>query len=305
MSARSSIGEKGNKTASTPWVLTNDATQRSLERVFERDRIDFGSAGFCDSTEFLMQEQRDPRYLELYARYVESRNYDAGYLAEARRKIAVVTEAVRASVEIDGRLGACVDASGIIGRMLDRLGVWNYVAKATLTIEFPRALALSSSYFWAIDHGEFTAPHAIVVAPPYYIVDATVRYQAYDARRASLIPNMVLADHFVPDRWRPEDIANPELINALKQHRVKFSDFIAREFPGMGELLSQLPSRKFVLDGTSLRYAIVAIGGAIEPLDKITGYKPSGRAAQAIFDDDVLPMLASSDELVTLVAPST
>lgn len=278
------------------WALTNEATQRSLERVFERDRIEFREVGFYDSSEFLRREQHDPRYLELYARYVEARSYDAGYLAEARRKVAIVTEAVRASVEKDGRLGACVDASGMIGRMLDRLGVWNYVAKSTLTIEFPVSSALSPRYFWAIDHGEFTAPHAVVVAPPYYIVDATVRYQAYDARRALLVPNVVLADEFLHDQWRPEDIANHELVNAIRNRRIKFSEFFARSYPDMSALLSQLPARKFVFNGVSLRYAIVAIGGTIDPLEKIVGYKPSGRTAQMIFNDDVAPLLASADE---------
>jgi hypothetical protein len=31
-------------------------------------------------------------------------------------------------------LGACVHASGMVARMLDRLNIWNFVAKATLTI---------------------------------------------------------------------------------------------------------------------------------------------------------------------------
>lgn len=33
MPVRSPIGEKRDKTVSTPWVLTNEATQRLLERV--------------------------------------------------------------------------------------------------------------------------------------------------------------------------------------------------------------------------------------------------------------------------------
>lgn len=282
--------------AETSWALTNQTKQSELEQIFGRGRIDFNTAGFYDSVEFLKQEQRDPGYLEFYARYVEAKKYDESYLANARQKIAIVTEAVRASVERDGRLGACVDASGMIGRMLDRLGIWNYVAKATLTIEFPSASALSPRHFWAIDHGQFTAPHAIVVAPPYYLVDATVKHQPYDARRANLIPDLVLSDNFEPARWRPEDLANPMLLQLLKQRRLKFKDYIARYAPSMAELMNQLPARSFSLNGTSLRYVIVAIGGTVEPLEEITGYKPSGRTAQEIFDQDVLPKLASTDQ---------
>ncbi|EED41098.1 hypothetical protein SSKA14_4122 [Stenotrophomonas sp. SKA14] len=60
--------------------------------------------------------------------------------------------------------------------------------------------------------------------------------------------------------------------------------------------MNQLPARSFSLNGTSLRYVIVAIGGTVEPLEEITGYKPSGRTAQEIFDQDVLPKLASTDQ---------
>ena len=65
-----------------PWVLSNEKTQRELEQIFQRDGIEFSTAGFCGSMKFLKQEQRDPRYLELYARYVEAQHYDERYLAD-------------------------------------------------------------------------------------------------------------------------------------------------------------------------------------------------------------------------------
>lgn len=288
-----------------PWVLSNEKTQRELEQIFQRDGIVFSTAGFCDSMEFLKQEQRDLRYLELYARYVEAKHYDERYLADVGRKIAIVSEAVRASVEMDGRQGACVDASGIVGRMLDKLGIWNYVAKACLTIDFPVASGLSSRYFWSFDHGQFAAPHAIVVAPPYYVVDATIKYQAYDARRAALVPKIVLSESFESTQWLPEDLANHDFLEALNRRRIKFGEFLLRQNPGMAAVLEQLPTRSVIFGGTSLRYAIVAVGGTIEPLEGITGYKPGGRTALAIFEQDVLPKLALPFELGVPAAKTT
>jgi len=274
------------------WDLSNQATQQDLERIFTRDGVGFDASGFCDTPEFLACEQRDPRYLELYARYVEAKAYDATYLAEARQKITTVAGAVRAAVEADGRLGACVDASMMIGRMLDRLSVWNYVAKSTLTIDFPATSGLSSRYFWAFNHSQVAAPHAIVVAPPFYVVDVTVRYQGYDSRRAALVPARVLADTFEAARWQPEDIAPHDLLDELRRQRMRFDVLLAQQNPDMASVLTQLPTRLVRWDGTSLKYAVVAVGGSIEPLEGITGYCPGGRTALQIFEQDVLPALA-------------
>jgi hypothetical protein len=273
------------------WTLSNQTTQQELERIFTRDGVGFDAAGFCDTPGFLEREQRDPRYLELYARYVEARAYDAAYLDDARQKITAVAEGVRAAVEADGRQGACVDASGMIGRMLDRLGIWNYVAKSTLTIDFPAAAGLSPRYFWSFDHGKFAAPHAFVIAPPFYVVDVTARYQGYDSRRAALVPARVLADTFEAARWQPEDLANHDLLEELHRRRIPFDVFLARQNPGMVTMLAQLPTRLVRSEGTSLKYAIVAVGGYIEPLEDITGYRPGGRTALQIFEQDVLPAL--------------
>ncbi|MFM0389177.1 hypothetical protein [Paraburkholderia dipogonis] len=274
-----------------PWTLSDAKTQQELEQTFEGDGVAFDTVGFYDEPNFLARERQDPRYLELYARYVESKAYNDDYLIAATRKIGVAAEALRDAIERDGRQGACVDASGMLGRMLDKLGIWNYVAMATLTIEFPHGSGLSPRYFWTFDQGEFAAPHAVVVAPPYYVVDVTVKHQPYDARRARLIPPLILADTFKSGKWRPEDLANHDLLGELRQRGISFNDFLIRQNPGMASLLGKLPVRTVWFKGTSLKYAIVAVGGSIEPLEENTGYKPGVRTAQQIFDEDVLPQI--------------
>ena len=64
--------------------------------------------------------------------------------------------------------------------VIDRLGVWHYVVKATLTITFVTRSGITDRYFWSFDGGSFAAPHARVVAPSFGIVDVTVRPQVYE-----------------------------------------------------------------------------------------------------------------------------
>lgn len=55
-----------------PWPLSNDQECRRLEHAFANRNIPFDAPGFYDHPNFLAQEQKDPRFLELYAQYVEA-----------------------------------------------------------------------------------------------------------------------------------------------------------------------------------------------------------------------------------------
>ncbi|MBC3504207.1 hypothetical protein HU761_22745 [Pseudomonas sp. SWRI59] len=273
------------------WELSNPAKQRELEVKFKSHGISFENVGFCDDPNFIKQERKDSRYLELYAQYVEVKSYTPEYLEEARRRIDIAAEVLRAEVERDGRMGACVDTSGMLGRMLDRLGVWNYVAKSCLTINFPSGSGETARYFWTFDVGEFAAPHAIVIAPPYCIVDLTVKQQPYNPRQSSMLPSIVLEDSFTRDTWLPEDLANHGLLSELRRRQIPFDKFLKQQNPGMASVIQHLPPRISEFKGAHLKYVIVAVGGFIEPLEGIEGYKPNGRLAHSIFESDVLPLI--------------
>ena len=274
-----------------PWPLSNDQERRRLERAFTNRNIPFDTPGFYDRPNFLTHEQKDPRFLELYARYIETRQYGDDYLANAAAKIDIAANALVSAVKADGRLGACVDASGMLGRMLDRLGIWNYVAKATLTITFPSGSGITDRYFWSFDEGSFAAPHAIVVAPPFGVVDVTVRHQIYEGSEGDYLPPLVMARDWLPAKWTPEDLANPEIRAALKLQGMSFDTFLQRQNSSMGDVMRTLPPRQVKLGDTILKYVVVAVGGTIEPLEEITGYKPSNRTALQIFEQDIFPKI--------------
>jgi len=269
------------------WNFSNEGKAQKLKSKFTKLGIDCERPGFCDSEAFLRAERKDPKVMDDYARYIESRIYGDAYLADAARKIAHVAETVRRAVEVDGRNGACVDASGMLGRMLDKLEIWNYVAKSTLTITYPAAARIPKSYFWALDEGEFAAPHAVVIAPPFGIIDVTLRYQMYLGRHKDYLPHSVVADQVEVVGWEPDDIANDDLREYLAARRIPFEGFLKRERPHMVALMKELPARQVAVNGTSLKYVIVAIGGSVAQLEGITGYCPSGRTALEIFQSEV------------------
>jgi hypothetical protein len=235
--------------------------------------------------------------LEAYAEYVEARLYVPEYLEDARRKITVAAEAVRAAVAKDGRLGACVDVAGMLGRMLDRLGIWNYNAKTCLTINYPDHTDLPDTYFYGVDTHQFTAPHAVIVAPPFYVADVSVKYQPFGhTGQGACIPERILQEIFIPAQWDHSDIAAPEVETVALLNRMRVEQYLRSRYASMYEVAAKLPARMINADSAALKYVIVAVGGVIEPLEGVVGYKPCGRTALEIFEEDVLPNLQWSQE---------
>jgi hypothetical protein len=275
------------------WALQNEAQAKRLEAFFKRRGIACNVPGFCDHDAFLRLEQENPRLLEPYAHYIETKIYTPEYLTIAHQKITIVAGVLRAAIEQDGRLGACVDASGILSRMLDRAGVFNYIAQTCLTISYPPDTFLENTYFYAIDSHPMTAPHEVVVAPPFYVVDITAKYQPYGANQADFLPEMLLLDRFTRANWTPEDIVAPEFQIAIIRGGVSLNQFLARNYSNVMDVMQMLPARQMTHSplGTVLKYIPVAVGGVIEPLEQMTGYQPCGRMPHVIFNEDVLPLL--------------
>lgn len=280
--------------AERAWPLTNRSTQQQLETWFAQRGIDPSMPGVHDTAGFLRAEAQDPKALNQVAHLVEARNYTADELQRAAHKILVAAEAVADRIARDGRHGLCVVASGVLSRMLDELGVWNYTAKSNLSIHFPRAVSAEPRYFYSIDENHFVAPHAIVVAPPFTVVDVTVRHQMYDkAAMSQWLPMMVATKEFRPYRVTPTELVSPEVRANLQRHGMTVERYLAREKSTMLDLMKQLPSREATLDGGRLGYGIVAVGGYQEGLRDLSGQNCSidGLTPMDIFEKDVLPKI--------------
>ena len=71
-----------------------------------------------------------------------------------------------------------------------------------------------------------------------------------------------------------------------------FASFLKHDKPHMVAVMQELPARQVEVGGTSLKYVIIAIGGIVDQLEEITGYRPGGRTALEIFRSEVLPHLS-------------
>ncbi len=281
-------------TTASKWALASAMEQERLEALFRTLGIDFSKSGFQDSTAFLAVERRRPEILDDYARYVEVRSYTDAELLEAQRKIEVAAEVVSAAVTADGRHGLCLTASGVLSRILDELGVWNFCAKATMTVTFPPDVSREKQFFFAIDTGKFEAPHAVVVAPPFLVVDTTASAQSYqDPAMGRALPPLIAQRRFIPYRWKDEDIAAP-LVRMSQGSGFSVRKYLQVRNPQMLKRMEEFSGRVAEFPGGSVAYVVTGVGGYSEKLADLDPMNTmlAGKTPQILFRDEVLPRLA-------------
>ena len=193
--------------------------QEGIDRLtadFTANGIPIDKPGFYDHPQFIAIEKSFPIYLNNYARFVQQRSYDGFYLDRARREIPIIANALHRELLSDGRQGACVDASAALSRILEKEGYWNFVVKGSLTITFASTSRIPNRYFWSVDQGDFVAGHAWVFAPPFKVLDITIRQQGHTRHEREYLPDSVLAES--PSRSKPAvaDIISPTLRSHLR-----------------------------------------------------------------------------------------
>jgi hypothetical protein len=290
-------GEGLSAIAAAGWPLFVKGNQEELEAWFTQRKIGFLRPGLHDQPAFLKAEQLNPRALEFMARYVEARSYSELELSEARRKIRIAAEAIAARLARDGRPGKCVTAASSLSRMLDEMGIWNYTAKANVSVQFPPEVGAGTRYFYSVDVGMPEMPHAIVVAPPFTIVDISIKHQAYETRAmGASVPNLVISDVMQPYRPRYTDLVSPEFRarRGLGDDEQKLERHMQQFNASMLEVMTQLPPRQVSFgNGGLIGYAIVAVGGYAEHLRDCVhpNCHLDGLAPPEIFRQDVLPLV--------------
>lgn len=288
--------------ARSRWAASNDCEQGrrmttpgddadSLEQEFSRLGIPTNSPGFYDHPSFLEREKSQSDFLELYASFVEKRHYDPDYLEYSRGVIAKSAEILHKELAQDGRLGACIDTSMVLSRILEREGVWNYCAKGSLTLEFPSQNAIPNLYLWPVNKGEFQAAHAWLVAPPFLLVDIAVKYQPYMHDVAKYLPNKVVVEEALQSRASEDDLFSPYARAQFQARGVPQGFLIAKVIPHLPRFWSVFPPRMIDAGNARIKYTPTGISASDRPLEEITSLVLSGRTGIEIYKDLIQPAL--------------
>jgi hypothetical protein len=192
-----------------------------LEAEFERLGINYQEPGFYDTPAFLAVEQMNPQFLSYYAEYVDRRTLTAEYVNRVRELVPRLAQFVFERLRSDGRLGACVDISGMLCRMLDLEGVWAYSVGGGVTVRFPRRTRLDPSHFGMLGGtsstpgAESAAGHMWIRVPPYQVLDITLAAQPMPPERALHLTDIVLAERSRPKTATVEQLVDQDLIEQV------------------------------------------------------------------------------------------
>lgn len=261
-----------------------------LEAFFAERGIDYRPIAFYDSQKFLFHERQDGRFLEKYGQYVNERYYDREYILRARAEIPWIARILNDELKKDGRLGACVDISIGLNRILEREGFWNYIVKGSTTIHLPEVAGLPPKYFWSYDIGEFAAPHSWVFAPPFSVIDLSIKQQKYSDKTADYLPDFICSDSTQTANADEDDLISPEIRRRMELEGIE--DKILYLRPYWHEFSSRFTPVLISENEVSIKYSPIGVAAADNPLEKVTTLQLSGRYAIEIYEDIIKPKLA-------------
>lgn len=262
-----------------------------IEQIYNDLNIDYSKIGFYDSPEFMAIEKSIPSFLESYAKFVLERNYSKEYIAKAQSEIPFITRILNEELKKDGRLGACIDMSIALSRILEKEGYWNYITKGSLTINFAKKLGINPKYFWSIDFGDFQAGHSWIVAPPFSVVDSSLGQQPFKEGENKYLADFICSQSDRTESIKEIDVMSPDAsrfldINGIKENRLEACKPNMNSFLKIFKPIVHKENEDF-----SLKYVTTAISAPDQPLEKVGTLKLSGKLAVEIYNELIIPKL--------------
>ncbi|WP_039037239.1 hypothetical protein [Pseudoalteromonas sp. ECSMB14103] len=247
-----------------------------LKQEFQSKGIPVDKVDFFDHPNFLRAEQFDDSYLVKFAKFVAEQTYSDEYLDKAEEIITGVCSVLSSELIENGREGACADIAGILSRILERKGVWSCCINGSSTIEFPKNSGEETTYFWAVDNTNVAAAHAWVFAPPFSIIDITLKQQPYTGNKKQFIPEIICIKDAENAISHVEDIISPEVVLQMNMQRVPKDRMLEFGASQLQQIQDSIPAKLVTIDETRIKYSPVAIFATDKSLPKIKTMKFSG-----------------------------
>jgi hypothetical protein len=267
-----------------------------LDARLKADGVNTSQFGFYDQPAFLAKEQADPRYQTNYAEWVMLRPRDDTYDDRVRRIVPDLAGLVADAFIADKYEGSCIGASGMISRILDRLGIWSFAVIGGAVFE------VASQDIWrglaTVDFAAFpnaVLGHAWVIAPPFQIVDAAIYVQRWGADPITrFLPRSIVAEDGTRLRPTVRDVVSDE----MREHYMKREGradpkLHYRLEPDLANFGRKFPAVTVTRGEVAARYVPISIRQTDVPLEQINSLGTIGRNGQQIWQQVVEPRFGS------------
>ena len=267
-----------------------------LQQEFADAKIPTDEPGFYEDRAFIRREQKDPHYLDNYARFVEQQPYSRAYIEHVEPVVHVVSEEMQFALKHDGSQEAHAEAPFVISRMLEREGVWNYVVSGSLIITFPGGSGFAPYTFRTTDLHRGTAidcSYHWVVAPPFQVIDIAIQTCQYPYPFMHLLPKIVWETNGEPAVAEPSDIFTDHALDEIAEAGMTTDEALDRYFPTYrSRFAADFPARIATRLDTQLKYVPMRVMVAEPSLEQFTAFQSRGFSAAQIYAKKVRPRLS-------------
>jgi hypothetical protein len=267
---------------------------QSIEEELRGFGINTAEFGFYDQQAFLEREQMDGQFLEKYAQWVDTRPRSAEYDARARIIVPKLASFMADLFEKEGMQRSCVHVSSMLPRILDRMGIWSFGLMGSFVAEVTEAdLWRGQASCDVIDFPGAQRGHAWVVAPPFVIVDATIRLQNPQGDPMNdYLPEIVAAEDAALTKATVDDVVSAELRRAYAEHEGRSdSQLHHRLVPQLRKFSQSFPSREITIGQAVLRYVPTGVRVSDLPLEEINSAGEKLIGAE-VWDEHIVPNFA-------------
>lgn len=271
------------------------AETNQFERL-DKQLADLGirtdQVGFCDQDAFIAAERLNPALLETYAKWVMLRSRDAEYDAHVKNIVPKLADLVAKVLEEDKLEGSCEMACSLLTKGLDRLGVWSIGMVGSSTFE------VKGEGIWrglhTVDRPDFPNArlgHTWVCAPPFVVVDASIKRQRWSGDAIyPFIPSVILDSAGHKTKPTPVDVISTEIRAEMMAARGTISRNVIYQLePNLQAFGETFPATEIVVDRLTARYVPTAASLSDGTFEDINGGGELGRVGREIWNDVIVP----------------
>ena len=246
---------------------------------------------FCDDPLFVELCEKRPAYNEEFAVYVNEQDYPKEYLNRARRLIPIIVDTLWEELNADGELGTCARISLQLYRMLQEAGFWCYMIKGALKVEIDSNEKYGFYGLQSTTGSENKeVGHIWVVAPPFKLIDISVKRQEYLSSNTNVVNNL-LQEQLTYGGYILEDIISPSLLKEWKSagYEVNMNNIYCNR-EGWNFFSDKFRPFKVFEKNIEYRYTPLNIYMVSDELDDIY-WHCNGKSARYIYDNLILPKI--------------
>ena len=266
-------------------MIKNSITYPDLLEDFTNRSIPVDVPGFYDHPNFIQVEEKNASYLSNYAKFVDYRPREQTYDEYVKDVVPMIAKIFHKKIIEHGSLKVDTSLVGLISKTLEKMNIWNYVVKGSMTLDFPVESQIDKRHFWSLDHDGFKTAHVWLVVPPFYVVDVAFLLHPFSETELKYVAPFVCADANQIIKAEIEDVISEGYCSHLQKINVPRLDYFAVISPQTEKFINVFPARGVLSSTTKIKYIPVSVSAPDVSFEQMTTIRFQGQTAFELYEN--------------------